>query len=132
MVTLNDEMGGVQNQTVVAQFHHFALSILPECAPTDFGAFFVCMWRLLSRGCWPLRSRAGARKINILRRVSMFTMHSASDLEADCFIAAEMPLEAKDGHLEFDIEQHHPGFLEKLRNGFFSNRPRHDADDGMR
>jgi hypothetical protein len=36
MVTLNDEMGGATNQTVVAQFHHFALAILPR--PTDFEA----------------------------------------------------------------------------------------------
>eukprot|EP01051_Picozoa_sp_SAG22_P032331 SAG22_NODE_13579_length_401_cov_1.192053_1_plen_70_part_00 len=59
-------------------------------------------------------------------------MHQ-TDFEAVPFVPAELPVDHVKEHLEFDVEQHHPGFLEKLRLGLLPTaKPMHDEDDDMR
>lgn len=171
-------------QTVVAQFHHFALAILPECAVHPLASTqpilpdvpcAVSCGRIVAERTCDRRLKNGRRslcwilaQLHLTIRLCVF-VDSHSEFEVDSFVPEQMPDDAKGGHLEFDIEDHQvrallantalqtqlavaadcehsmarsqppvpfgvlqPGFLEKLKNGFFSARPKHDADDGNR
>ena len=53
-------------------------------------------------------------------------------MRAELILLPPVPHHIKKEHLEFDIEDHKPGFMESLGFSQFALAPHHDTDDGMR